>query len=130
MIATRQRNAWIWLAVAFMAVSAVARMYEGDPGAAPRTNPVLEFLAGQQDTGASAPAPSRILPLASTRHAKMLWLHSDHPGAWMAMLPVLFVGLVAPLSLVSPRTTLCIGRPYAAATLLPLFQRPPPTLLL
>lgn len=63
----------------------------------------------------------------------LLLPHGDHtpdPSAWMALLPVLFVGLLAPLSLVSPRAVLSLGRATAAPELPSRFQRPPPASVL
>ncbi|HVN92631.1 MAG TPA: hypothetical protein VMT38_02995 [Terracidiphilus sp.] len=53
--------------------------------------------------------------------------HSGHAGAWFAILPiVLFVGVLAPLSLISPITTADIGRATDDPLLPASFQRPPP----
>ena len=48
-------------------------------------------------------------------------------GAWLAVLPILlFVGMISPLSLLSPMAYMYLGH-VAAAPLLPAsFQRPPP----
>ena len=66
MTATRYKNAWMWVAVAAMAVVSLARV-EGSVGsAAVYTNPVLQFLAGQQNAdqiaaaSRAAVAPSRL----------------------------------------------------------------------
>lgn len=53
---------------------------------------------------------------------------ADHQ-TWLAILPVFFVGLIAPLSLLLIRADLSIGHPPAAPALAPSFQRPPPARL-
>jgi hypothetical protein len=47
--------------------------------------------------------------------------------AWLALLPVVFIGLMTPLSLLPLSTILCIEHEPYAPTLAPLFQRPPPS---
>lgn len=129
MTAARYKNAWIWLAVAAMAVASLARVQAGIESATAYANPVFEFLAGHPADGAlAATSVPRLLANGSARQAKGL-SHGADPGAWMAILPVLFVGLVAPLNLLSPRAMLCLGRRPAAPALPFSFQRPPPSLL-
>ena len=129
MTSTRNRTAWIWVAIAAMAVATLARAQAGVESAATYTNPVLAFLTGQQDTAHAAPSgPQIVHPGASRKHSGV-FLHDAATGAWTAMLPVLFIGLVAPLSLISPRFTLILGRTPAAPALPCRFQRPPPALL-
>jgi len=119
----------MWLAVAAMAVVSLARVQAGVENAAVYTNPVLEFLGGHQYTGTLAATGSpQVVHLGSVRRAPA-FLHDAGAGAWTAVLPVLFVGLVAPLSLISPRSLLSLGRRPSAPALPGLFQRPPPSLL-
>jgi hypothetical protein len=47
--------------------------------------------------------------------------------AWMALLPVFFVGLIAPLSLLPLLVVLCVGHASDAPTPAASFQRPPPS---
>jgi hypothetical protein len=49
----------------------------------------------------------------------------DHP-AWMALLPVFFIGLIAPLDLIALISVLSLDHPPQSPTLAPSFQRPPP----
>jgi len=52
--------------------------------------------------------------------------HQSGQDQWLAILPLLFVGLISPLSLLSPLTWLYIA-PESDAPVLPAsFQRPPP----
>ncbi len=53
--------------------------------------------------------------------------HSADNSAWLAVLPILFVGLISPLSLLSPQSLLCIGFVPSTPVLSPTFQRPPPS---
>ncbi len=47
----------------------------------------------------------------------------------LGLLPVFFVGLISPLSLLAPRLALSPGRAFPKPALPGLFQRPPPALL-
>jgi hypothetical protein len=56
--------------------------------------------------------------------------NSGDAGAWLAVLPLLlFVGLISPLSLLSPLAYMYLGRVAEAPVLPASFQRPPPILL-
>ena len=52
--------------------------------------------------------------------------HSGDAGALVAILPLLFVGIISPLSLLSPLAFTYAGRTPAAPALPASFQRPPP----
>lgn len=53
--------------------------------------------------------------------------HSHSGNAdWLAILPILFVGLISPLSLLSPMAYMYLGRGPDAPVLPASFQRPPP----
>jgi hypothetical protein len=53
--------------------------------------------------------------------------HSDH-AAWLAILPALYVvGLISPLSLLSPLAYIYVGRVPDAPCRPSLLQRPPPS---
>ena len=117
------RSALIWLAVAAVTLACVARGQAGVDHAA-YSNPVLQFLAGQESSASFVAAAVPHLQHSSRQH------HTDS-GAWMAaMLPVFFIGLVAPLNLISSRAILSLGRPPAPPALPFSFQRPPPSFLL
>jgi hypothetical protein len=45
---------------------------------------------------------------------------------WLAVLPLLFVGVISPLSLLSPLAYVYLGRTPDAPALPTRFQRPPP----
>lgn len=129
MTATRHKNAWMWLAIAAMAVVSLARI-EADGTAATCTNSVIQFLAGQQNAAtASAAGSPHIVKIGSARNGSGVYLHDAASGAWTAVLPVLFIGLAAPLNLISARSILSLGRTPARPELLRKFQRPPPILL-
>lgn len=130
MTATRYKSAWMWVAVAAMAVASLARVEIGTENSAVYTNPMLAFLAGQQDSAHPvATGGPQMVHLGSARKHSMVLLHDASRGAWTAILPVLFVGLVAPLSLISPQSILSLGRAPSAPVLPCSFQRPPPALL-
>jgi|SRR5579862_4498460 len=129
MTSTRHRNTWILLAIATVAVVSLAR-FEASANNAPFANPVLAFLAGQQNgpTALAAGGP-QIVKIGSARNGSGVYLHDAASGVWMAVLPVLFVGLIAPLSLISPRSHRSLGRKPSFPELPEKFQRPPPALL-
>jgi predicted membrane metal-binding protein len=52
--------------------------------------------------------------------------HSGDAGAWLAILPLLFVGVISPLSLLSPLASVYLSRTPDAPVLPAWFQRPPP----
>jgi uncharacterized membrane protein len=52
--------------------------------------------------------------------------HSGDAGVWLAILPILFVGMISPLSLLSPMAYMYLGRTLDAPILPASFQRPPP----
>ena len=54
--------------------------------------------------------------------------HSGDSAAWLAILPILFIGVISPLSLLSPMAYLFLGRTPDAPVLPTSFQRPPPLL--
>jgi hypothetical protein len=129
MTETRHRSAWIWLAIAAMAVATLARAEAGIQSATAYTNPVLEFLAGHPGSGAMASTGvPRLFEQRSPRQVKAALSQGADSGAWQSMLPVLFVGLVAPMSLISPRSALSLGRTPSAPAHPFSFQRPPPSL--
>ena len=52
--------------------------------------------------------------------------HSGNPADWVAILPLLFVGVISPLSFFAPLAHAYAGRVPQAPVLVPSFQRPPP----
>lgn len=126
----RNRNAWMWVAVAAIAVVSLARVQTEIGNPSTYTNPVLAFLAGQQNTPAVSDAGSpQIVRIGSSRKGSGIYLHNGASGAWTAILPVLFIGLVAPLSLITARSILSLGRTPSFPVLPEKFQRPPPAIL-
>lgn len=55
--------------------------------------------------------------------------HNSGSAAWLAILPVFFVGVISPLSLLSPLAFIYLGRTPDAPPLPASFQRPPPPIL-
>jgi hypothetical protein len=58
-----------------------------------------------------------------------LHAHSGNDGGLVAILPIFFVGLISPLSLLSPMAYVYVGRTPDAPALPSSFQRPPPSRL-
>jgi hypothetical protein len=52
--------------------------------------------------------------------------HSDSGLDWVAILPLLLVGVISPLSLLAPLANAYAGRVPQAPALASRFQRPPP----
>ena len=52
--------------------------------------------------------------------------HSGNSADWLAILPLLFVGIISPLSLMPRMSVVAIGRRPDAPALPSRFQRPPP----
>jgi hypothetical protein len=130
MTLTRHRSAWIWVAIAAIAMATVARAQAGVQSATAYTHPVLEFLASHSNAaGHETSGIQRLYGHRSDRQTRTALSDGANPGVWTAMLPVLFIGLVAPLSLVSPQFALSLGRTPSAPALPFSFQRPPPPLL-
>lgn len=53
-------------------------------------------------------------------------VHAGGSADWLAILPLLFVGVLSPLSLLVPVASACLGRTPATPVLPASFQRPPP----
>jgi hypothetical protein len=122
----RSRSALIWFAVAAIAVATLARAQSGIQSAAAYANPVIEFLAAHQGDRAFADSGSSHLQHRSA--AARLHGQGADSGVWVAFFPILFIGLITPLNLVSPGSVNCLGRTPAAPALPASFQRPPPAL--
>ena len=122
----RYRSAWIWLAVAALSIAVAAQAQSGMQSSRAYATPVIKFLAAHAaDQPSAAIAVQRLLNRSSARADR----HSTETSAWTAMLPVLFVGLVSPLNLVSLPSPDATGHVPAAPALPSSFQRPPPQLL-
>jgi hypothetical protein len=125
MMANRHRSVWIWVAVAAMAAVTLARAESGAPLAKIPANPVLAFLSNHSIARDFPTAGIPGMLGRATEHRSRLV--SNGNCVWSAILPVLFIGLVAPLNQISPRAMLSLGRSFAAPSLPFLFQRPPPS---
>ncbi|HEX3891590.1 MAG TPA: hypothetical protein VHW46_03370 [Terracidiphilus sp.] len=124
MTGNRQRYAWVWLAVAAITVATCARAQAGLPRTTALANPVLAFLSAHAQSEASS-TPVWAYRSGSARVQRTA--HSATSDTWMVFLPVLFIGLVVPLNLLSSRAALSVGRTPPAPALPFLFQRPPPS---
>jgi len=125
---TRNRSTWMWVAIAAVAFTSVARAETGLQSAKAYTHPVLEFLARSQSQNPAAfSGVLRFGHPGSRRQANAMLRHVGS-GTWIAMLPVFFIGLFSPLSLASAASIRRLG-PAQAVPLLPAFSpRPPPRL--
>jgi hypothetical protein len=128
MTSNRHRNAWIWVAITAIALATVARAQSGYEIARAYANPVIVLLSSAPD---SQPFSAQHFAQKRTAHGDQAISHSNSGASfWLELLPVLFVGLVSPLSLLSTQSLLSVGRAYPAPPLTALFQRPPPAQLL
>jgi len=125
---TRNRAAWMWLAIAAVAFTSVATAETGRHSSKGYAHPVFEFLVRSQSQNAGAHSvPLRFTNTGSLRQSSSTFRNSVS-GQLIAMLPVLFIGLVSPLSPQALATIQSLGRAPAAPLLSALFQRPPPSL--
>jgi len=114
------------VAIAAISLASIARAEAGLQNAKALANPVLQFLAkshGQYP--AAKPGVPRFAQRGSGRKIGSMFRDAG-TGTWMAILPVFFVGLVSPLSLLSSESIRCAGQAPAAPLLPSSFQRPPP----
>ena len=116
----------MWLAIAAVAFTSVAAAENGSRNSKGYAHPVFEFLVRSQNQTAGAHSvPLRFSSLGSRGQASSLFRNSGS-GTLIAMLPVLFIGLVSPLVL-SAASVRSLGRAPAIPLLSALFQRPPPS---
>lgn len=126
---TRNGSAWIWVAIAAVAFASVARAEAGLQSAKAYAHPVLEFLAKNQSQYPIArPGVSRFAQLASRRRVHSV-SRDTGVGEWMAILPVLFIGLVSPLTLLETGSIRWLGGVPSSPLVPASFQRPPPLLV-
>jgi hypothetical protein len=124
---TRNRAAWMWLAIAAVAFTSVAAAETGRQSSRGYAHPVFEFLvrSHSQNSGALA-VPLGFSNIGSHRQAGSAF-RSSASGRLIAVLPVVFIGLISPLILQPAPSARSLGRAPAAPPLSELFQRPPPT---
>jgi hypothetical protein len=112
----RSKGAWIWVAMVAISFASIARVQSGVENARAYADPVIKFFAAgsQADSDASVRA----------HHTNSL----SRTGAYGVDLSplVVFVGLVAPLTLQSSPTGVGLMRTSAAPLLSEFLQRPPP----
>lgn len=127
MLGARNKNAWILVAIAAITFASLARAEAGLQNAKAYAHPVLEFLAKSQGQHALVKTSTRFAQASSGDRFASLFRDAE-TGRWMAVLPVLFVGLVSPLSLL-PDVLLGNAPAIPSGPSLPAkFQRPPPAL--
>lgn len=119
MTASQQQRGWLRLAFAATAFALLVMMVSNERLSSARASACV----------ALAPAPGS--PAFAGRWTRWEWPEVTHRTgadcvAWSAILPVLFVGLLAPLALVYVSLA-AAGAPSAAHHFPSLFQRPPPS---
>jgi hypothetical protein len=129
MLEPRNRNAWVWVAIAAIAIATLSRAEARLHNARAFANPVLELLIKSQSHSLAAkPVLPRALRRIDSRRAVVCFAGSG-VSDWLTMLPVFFVGLVAPLTQLSA-AYLASPAPVASAPLHSVsFPRPPPYLV-
>ena len=127
MTGNRQNRTWVWLAVAAIAAVSLAPGKTGLSAVKSLPSPVLAFLSGHPMS--ATPAAARLPGIRVQAAGRQFGVSPQGNGGsvWLAVMAVLFVGLVAPLSLVP---ALAPPRPGRSPGFEPLFQRPPPQLCL
>ena len=125
---TRNRSTWMWVAIAAVAFTSVAHAEAGSRSAKSYGRPVFEFLArSQSQNSAALSGVLRFAHLGSRRQADSR-LRITGSRTLIAMLPVLFIGLVSPLDRASAASIRCLDWAPPVPPLPALFQRPPPSL--
>ena len=115
----------MWVAIAAVTFTSLSRAESGLQNARAYAHPVLELFARSQTQSPAAHSVAlRFAHLGSRRQAGSM-LRGAGSGALIAMLPVLFIGLVSPLLVASARS---LDHTPAPPLLSALFQRPPPCL--
>ena len=128
MSGNRNRSAWIWVAIAAVAFASVSRAEAGLENAKAYAHPVLAFLVKSQASLQDAkPGAQRSLQGRPARSLESM-LRSTSSGAWVAIVPVFFVGLISPLNLDSAGMDRSVAQIPASPLLPATFQRPPPCL--
>lgn len=124
MTGSRNKHAWIWVAIAALSLASVSRAEAGPDSARIFSNPVLHFLVKSHSASVAARGGMvRSAQRGSARSLRSIFRDAG-AGAWVAFLPV---GIVA-LS-VFAADSVGVGQPFhAAPQLAAAFQRPPPVL--
>ena len=130
--AQRQRGSLVWLAILTIAAVGVVRAEGGWPGQTPYAQTMLRFLAAHPDSDAiTATVPGVLERWSAGIAARAQRAAQQHTNTdlWAAMLPVVFVGLAASMSLNGERIPGEPVRQTAAEFLPSCFNRPPPSQL-
>lgn len=116
------------MAITAIALASVARAQTGIEFARTYANPVIAFLSADR---ASQPLGTQHFAVGRTAYGdRANPQQSSGAVFWLKMLPVLFVGLLLPLGLLSSRFSNSLGLALPEPVLPALFQRPPPAQLL
>ena len=112
----RSKGAWIWVAMVAISFASFARVQSGVENARAYAGPVIKFFAA----GNQADSDESVRAQAANSLSRA--------GAYGIDLNplVVFVGLIAPLTLQFAPAGLCLKRTPAASFLATFLQRPPP----
>jgi len=114
----------MWLAIAAVAFTSVAHAETGRQSSKGYAHPVFEFLVRSQTQNSGALSGAFASPGARPQANSAF--RSSSSGTLIAMLPVLFIGLLSPITFLSNASIRSFRRAPAAPLLPALFQRPPP----
>lgn len=118
MTGSRNKYAWMWVAIAALSLASVSRTAAGLDAGRIYANPVLHFLVKSHSASVATSGAMRLGQRGSL-------FRDARSGAWIAFLPVCFVGLVL-LRLSSPSFVRALQLVVVAGKRIALFQRPPP----
>jgi hypothetical protein len=121
MLGGRNKHAWIWVALAAISFAYVSPAATRLNGTRAYANPVLHFLVKSHSASAATSGAMRLGQRSSL-------FRDARSGAWIAVLPVWFIGLVL-LRLFAPRLLRALQLVPVAPLRTSLFQRPPPVLV-
>ena len=117
MTGNRLKGAWIWVAMAAISIASLARVQSGVENARAYADPVIKFIAAAQHADAEASVRA---------HRAGSPVRAGGRDLGLDLLPIFFVGLVAPLALESFRVRPWLQWAPSAPSISSLFQRPPP----
>lgn len=122
---TSNKNAWIWVAVAAITLTALSRTDVELLNAKAGANSVLAFLIKSQSQATAHPTASHYPERVANRGSRSVSEFSS-VGTLSSMLSVFFVGLIAPLVVASFAFVGPAGRVPSSPLLCASFDRPPP----
>jgi hypothetical protein len=128
MLRNCNRSAWVWVTIAAIALVSVARADGSRHSAKSGMRSALALLNRSQSFPLVVQGSIPQLSRSCDRRVVKL-LRASGVGAWVGILPILFVAMVSPLRVLCAVSIPRSDRNPASPLLPSAFQRPPPRLL-